>query len=200
MKNHAYTDASVYVVPQIRLNISRASEEQGQVDINQSMEPQARERPFRAERDSASNLSNNSGGLKGGNLSSAFTEGADGGNGRSGVGTSNGTHDASIGDAKIGGQPPAASAGVGGEPGNSDSALRWVPTRWKSLAVRWLGVRANLDLSQYLRIRIVRKGICAVVRVHGAPCAAPVLPFRRRLSTRAFFAANPNARFVYMCT
>lgn len=101
------------------------------------MEPQAREPPLRAERDSASNLSNNSD-LKGGNRPSASTEDVDGGSGRSGVGASNGTHGASVGDAKIGGQPPSASAGVGGEPGNKDAALRWVRTRWMALAFGWL--------------------------------------------------------------
>lgn len=94
----------------------------------QSMEPQEHAPPLRAERDSANNLSNNSN-VKGGGQPSASTEGVDGASGRSGVGTSNGTHDASVGDAKIGGQlPSAASAGIGGGPAKSDATLRWART------------------------------------------------------------------------
>lgn len=98
------------------------------------MEPQAHEPALRAARDGASTLRNHSD-LKGGNEPSASTEGIDGGRGKSSVGTSNGTHDASVGGAKIGGQPISASVRVGGEPANNDATgARWARTRWTARA------------------------------------------------------------------
>lgn len=111
------------------------------------METQVRKPPPRAERDSSSNLSNSSG-LKGGDRSLASSGDIDGGSGGSGVGTSNGAYDASIGDPKIGSEPPSAAAGVGGRPASNDTALRWARICRTALAFRWLGLRVDLDLLQ----------------------------------------------------
>lgn len=102
------------------------------------MEPQEREPPL-SERGSATS------GVRDGERPSGSTEGVDGGSGRSGIGRSNGTHDASVGDAKIGDQPHSASAA-------NDATLRWARTilllDGSSPFVRCFGERIGLHVRQ----------------------------------------------------
>lgn len=79
------------------------------------------------ESDSAHNNPSNNSNAKGGTTrANESVDAFDGGGVSGGVGASNGTR--SVGHPKIGGQAPAASVGVGGEPAKTEATPRCVLT------------------------------------------------------------------------